>query len=113
VTLQRIAWGLVLAMVLAVGWRYRNSAWVQGWVNPPDTRPAVIKFDNGTVRQMPSASEPASGLASPAKPPGGVRKCKKGSRLIYTDGPCPEGLVEAPLGNGTVNIVPLHGGGSR
>lgn len=96
----------LLVLVLAYGWRYRHSAAVQGLVQTEDTRPASIKFDNGTVR----VAEPASGAsaAAPAKvlPPDQFRRCSDGKSVVYTDRPCPPGSKEMPpLNKGTMNVI--------
>lgn len=101
---------LVFACILAVPWLWQHRH--AGWMHPFSRSSAAdsglhIEFDNGTVRQMPSASEAeaaAAGLA-PFRAPGGVRKCRKGTTTVYTDGPCPPGSHEADLARGTVNVV--------
>jgi len=100
----------VLLGILLVpwGWHHRHDAWMHPFSPAAGPDGGVhIQFDNGTVRQMPSASEAeaaAAGLA-PFRAPGGVRKCRKGATTVYTDGPCPPGSHEADLARGTVNVV--------
>lgn len=103
----KIGIGLFLLMlVLAYGWRYRHSAFMQGLVHTEDTRPANIQFDNGSVRN----AEPASAASSvpPAKvlAPDQFRRCSDGKSVTYTDRPCPHGSKEMPPQNkGTMNVI--------
>lgn len=96
----------VVALVLAYVWRYRHSAVVQGLVQTEDTRPASIKFDNGTVRNTEPAS--AASAVAPAKvlPPDQFRRCSDGKSVVYTDRPCAPGSKELPPQNkGTLNVM--------
>ena len=103
-SVTKVFGGLILLLLLSIGWNLSKSNAVQAWLHPPDRRPATITFDNGTVRQ----TEPASGpvvLGEPILAPGGMRKCKKGKTTVYTDRSCPPGTQEAAITNGTVNVV--------
>lgn len=96
----------LLILLLAYGWRYRNSALIQSWVHPEEPRPANIKFDNGTVRSTEPAS--AASAAAPAKvlPPNQFRRCSDGKSVIYTDRPCAPGSKELPpLNKGTMTVI--------
>ena len=92
-------------MVLSVGWKYKDAALVQEWLSPNRTqaRPA-IQFDNDGPGNAPVSSTmqqpPArKGLA-------GVRKCRQGETVIYTDGDCPAGSREFAVTGGAVTVVP-------
>lgn len=103
-SVTKVFGGLILVLLLSMGWRLSKSNAVQSWLHPPDSRPAAITFDNGTVRQ----TEPASGpvvLGDLIRPPGGMRKCKKGKSTVYTDRSCPPGTQEVAITNGTVNVL--------
>lgn len=104
-SVTRVFAGLILLVLLSIGWRFSRSDTVQAWLHPPDRRPASIVFDNGTVRQTEPASGPVE-LGDPIRPPGGMRKCKKGKETVYTDRSCPPGTREVVIANGTVNVLP-------
>jgi hypothetical protein len=100
--LIKSVFGLALFLILAaVGWRYTGP--------DPSRKPAVV------VSPLPAAisfeGNPSETAVPPRTPPveeqaagtvRGVRKCKKGSTVIYTDQICPKGMqdlrvVERPL----------------
>lgn len=93
-----IAMALMLAIPLA--WRGLQSEQVKQWWNPPPP-PKPFQFDNGTVRQAPP---PTTGAVQTVSP--GLKKCRQGERLVYTDGPCPAGSRPENIG-GTVNVVTM------
>jgi hypothetical protein len=108
--LIKSVFGLALFLILAaVGWRYmgpdphtnanRKPAAV---VSPP---PTAISFE-GT----PSATDPAPRTpAIEAQAPGtvrGVRKCKKGSTVIYTDQICPKGMQDLRVVERELTVLP-------
>jgi hypothetical protein len=105
--IKRIFLGTMLLLVLAMGWRYRNSEFAQNLIHPKEVRPVVIEFDNGSVRQNSAASEPVQASGVQPSPPGTMRKCQKGAAVIYTDNYCPPGMQESGLSRGTVTVV--HG----
>lgn len=102
--IKAIFWVTLLALATAAGWHYRRAEWVQGWIHPRSAKPPAIKFDNGSVRDADASSQPTA-MASQATPLGGIRKCRKGGQVVYTDGTCPPGAQEQPLRNGTVTII--------
>lgn len=103
-TVRLIFGAALLALLVAAGWSLRNSPTLQGWLHPRGQHPPVITFDNGSVRQpAPAASDVA---AVPIKAPGGVRKCRKGKTVVYTDRICPEGMAEEAVANGSVTVLP-------
>ena len=106
-SISRIFYGLALVLVLAVGWHYRNSDTVQSLIDPPSRHPVKVEFDNGT------AHPPAPLQAvEPPKSVAGVRKCKKGNAVIYTDGNCPPDSKELSISSGSVTVVPGQSVGS-
>lgn len=107
-TFQRLLLAIGLVFVVALGWRYRNAPIFMGSAGQPAAAAPAIKFDNGTVRQQPDPASAASAVVQ-SRPtgPGGMRKCKKGSTVVYTDRICPPGTQEMDIG-GNVNVV---GGG--
>ena len=110
-TLTRLIAAALLLLLAALGWRYRDAEAVRQFLSPPaSAKPAPIQFDNGTVRDYaPAASATA---ATPPRPPGGVRKCRKaGGELVYTDGTCPPGSREQALAGGSVNVLPAADAG--
>lgn len=103
--IKTIAKGMAVLMVLSVGWKYKDAALVQEWLAPSRTqaRPA-IKFDNDAPGEAPASSAlehtpSRTGLA-------GVRKCRQGETVIYTDGDCPAGSREFAVTGGAVTVVP-------
>lgn len=100
-----IAKGMAALMVLSVGWKYKDAALVQEWLAPhrAQSRPA-IKFDNDDPGDAPVSSS----LQQPAAKKGiaGVRKCRQGETVIYTDGECPTGSREFAVTGGAVTVVP-------
>ena len=105
-TIKHVFWGFVIALVAAVGWRYKDADAVQQWIHPQSSKPVEIRFDND---QPPGAGPaPLAGEAPITPMPKaatGPHKCKKGNQVIYTDGDCPAGSKEQTIG-GTVTVVP-------
>jgi hypothetical protein len=89
---------LAALLCLALGWRALQTDAFKTWWNPPPP-PKAFQFDNGSVRAAPVA---ASGPAMALNP--GLKKCRQGERVVYTDGPCPAGSKFEAMG-GTVNVV--------
>jgi hypothetical protein len=105
-TIKHVFWGFVIALVSAIGWRYKDADAVQQWIHPQSSKPVEIRFDND---QPPGAGPaPLAGEARITPMPKaatGPHKCKKGNQDIYTDGDCPAGSKEQTIG-GTVTVVP-------
>jgi hypothetical protein len=105
-TFKRLAVTLALVFVALLAWPYRKSAFVQDLMHPDTSKPKVIQFENGTVRQYPTPDEVAVNRARPKpKPLGELRKCKLGASITYTNELCPVGAKEYGLSNGTVNVL--------
>lgn len=85
-------------IVLPLGWRLLQSAADAGWTTPRPA-PKPFTFDNGSVR---APSGPASAVELAARH--GLKKCRRGEQVLYTDGPCPAGSQAADVG-GTVSVV--------
>jgi hypothetical protein len=96
---RALAAALAALLVLPLLWRLSQSDAVRSWWSPPVATAKPFQFDNGTVREPAVA---ASG--STAAVVQGLKKCRVGERLVYTDGPCPKGSAVVPIG-GTVNVV--------
>lgn len=98
-------WGLVIAVLAAIGWRIMHTETAQQWLHPNTTQPVVINFDN---QDAPSAGPPLrpgeSAITPMPKAASGLHKCRKGGQVIYTDGECPAGSKEQTVG-GTVTVV--------
>jgi hypothetical protein len=89
---------LVAVVALPVAWRLVQSAEFKAWMTPQ--APAKpFKFDNGTVREPPASAAGSGTVVSH-----GLKKCRQGERVVYTDGQCPPGSVTVPIG-GTVNVI--------
>ena len=99
-------WGLIIAVLAAIGWRTLHTEAAQQWLHPQTTQPLVINFDN---QEPPSAGPPPqageSTITPMPKAASGLRKCRKGNQVTYTDGDCPAGSKEQTVG-GTVTVVP-------
>ena len=98
--LKRIFMGMAALLLASFVWRQWQSGMLQ-WLHPEQQQKAPeFQFDNGTVRQyQPRVS------VEPLQARGGVRKCKKGDKTLYTDNPCPPNSQELPVNQGTVNVV--------
>jgi hypothetical protein len=83
-----IATVLLLALAAAV-WVYRGEEPLKRYV----------------PREWQGAQSAAGGNA-PAAPAAGLRKCKQGGKLLYTNDDCPKGSVEQPISGGAVTVVP-------
>lgn len=98
--LRLLVAGIALLVGLPMAWRLWQSPQVQAWWRPAPEVSRPIIFDNGTVRQPPA---PASGPMVNVSP--GLKKCRRGDRVIYTDSWCPEGTTPVAIERGTVNVV--------
>lgn len=104
ITFKRLAITFALVFLALLAWRYRNTELIQSFITPTTSTPKPIQFDNGTMRQYLSAAEIAATKPT-TKPPGELRKCKRGAATSYTNDLCPPGAKEYELTNGTVNVV--------
>jgi hypothetical protein len=104
--LIKSVFGLALLLILAaLGWRYMGSDPNRKPAAVVAPLPAAISFE-GT----PSATDPAPRTpAVEAQAPGtvrGVRKCKKGSTVIYTDQICPKGMQDLRVVERELTVLP-------
>ncbi len=108
-SLKNVSIGAAVLLLASIGWRYRNAPVITAWMSPDPPAAAKIEFDNGTVRDYSAASQPGQGNDSRNLGSGGVRKCKKGAEIIYTNEACPQGAKEHQMTGGTISVVPGHG----
>jgi len=89
--------GVVILLALGAAlWFYRDTEPLRHWL------PAEL-------RSMPALPSGGSAAATPAGAnPDGLRKCRQGTRLIYTNGECPRGSVEQAISGGAVTVVPAQ-----
>jgi hypothetical protein len=102
----KTVFGLAVVLILsAVGWRYMGP--------DPSRKPAAV------VSPLPAAisfeSNPSETAVPPRSPPveeqaagtvRGVRKCKKGSTVIYTDPSCPTGMQDLRVKERELTVLP-------
>lgn len=100
---KRLALIVGVLLVLALGWRYRDSVFGPGTADsiPGTPAGAAFKFDNGTNRDLTGTTRVVP------RPAAGPRRCQRGESVVYTDGTCPPGTKEAALGKGTINVVQM------
>jgi len=102
--LHHVFIALAIALVLAIGWRWRDTA--GALLAPPAPPPAPIKFDNGSIRDAQRASAPDTGAPVAVALPGGMRKCVRGTTVLYTDKTCPPGSREQAVRADNVSVLP-------
>lgn len=110
-TIKHIFWGLLFMVLASIGWRYKNAEAVQNFLHPQPTQVADIQFDKmeppsaGPAPGPGESMKPVSQAAPVARKVGGMRKCKKGREVIYTDGDCPTGSKELGMNGGSLTVV--------
>jgi len=96
--MKALTWLAAIGLLLAAAWHYRNAPYVRellaGYKQPAAPNAA------GKDKRSPEGAGPSPGTA-----PGALRKCVSGPRVLYTDGPCPEGSKEQSVEKGTVTVV--------
>lgn len=105
-SIQKIVLVIGLSIVAAAGWRFGQSATFQRWIAPEAPPLPAFQFDNGSARVPDTEPDPEAAPASAARAATGLRKCIRGSQVVYTDGNCPPGSKEQDLTRGTVTVVP-------
>ena len=104
--LIKTIFGLALFVILtAVGWRHMgvDRGRKPAAVTPPLS--AAISFESGPGASAPLP--PARALEEqPAGTVRGVRKCKKGSSVIYTDQTCPKGMQDLRVVEREMTVLP-------
>jgi hypothetical protein len=101
----KTVFGLAVLLILsAIGWRYMGPDLGR---KPPvaTTLPAAISFEGtpsetATPPRAPPVEEQAAGTVR------GVRKCKKGSTVIYTDQICPKGMQDLRVVERELTVLP-------
>ena len=105
-TLKTILIATIVAILFATAWRFKDSEAIRGLVYTGQERVKKIEFDNGTVRSYFPASALGSTGISKGQAISGVRKCKRGEQIIYTDDVCPPGSKDQAIVNGIINVLP-------
>lgn len=97
--------GMLALVVASAGWSALQSGLVKDWLRSSSKPAAAIKFQNdGPSPDAPVAEAPLN-QAITKKGPGGMRKCKKGSTVVYTDRHCPEGSQQKDIDGGSMTVV--------
>lgn len=104
-TVKHIFGGLLVAILASIAWRFGALQGMQDWLHPSPAPQANIQFDK--------LEPPRAGINLDSPPSnqgtrlvGGMRKCKRGNDVIYTDGDCPAGSKEVNIKGGSVTVVP-------
>lgn len=117
---RKIVMGAVLAVLLALVWKYLVSARLTNLV-PERMAPAAIKQDvvqgRELIANVAGGTAAGPGEAKPEAPqadalpqaPSGIHKCKVGNTVTYTDEPCKNRATERPLDRGSVTVVKSQG----
>ena len=107
--IKTIALGVGALLLLSTAWKYKDADVVQDFLhsNRAQAHPPIA-FDNdtqGDPSEPTTSPQPATrtGLA-------GVRKCRQGAKIVYTDGECPAGSREFTVNGGAVTVVPGQSG---
>ncbi len=107
--IKTVAVAILLLVLAAMGWRYRNADWVQSALHPAEHKPLSIPFDKPPDPADAAASLPAPQAVAPPPGPRGVRKCRtKAGEVIYTDNTCPPGAREQAITQGAVTVLPAQ-----
>ncbi|HEX5355388.1 MAG TPA: hypothetical protein VFW93_04160 [Aquabacterium sp.] len=106
---RKILMGAVLAVLLALVWKYFVAGRLSTLV-PEHALPAAIKQEVTQAKEMVSAVSNEAKVAQPAaeslpQAPAGIHKCKVGNTVTYTDEPCKHPSAERPLDKGSVTVV--------
>ncbi|MBI5925365.1 MAG: hypothetical protein HY836_07165 [Aquabacterium sp.] len=106
---RKILVGAVLAVLLALVWKY----FVAGRLNtlvPEHVLPAAIKQEVVQVKELAATVSREAKVERPPveslpQAPAGIHKCKVGDKVTYTDEPCKNPAAERPLDKGSVTVV--------
>jgi hypothetical protein len=102
----KTVFGLALFLILAaVGWRYMGPDPNRKPAIAVSPLPAAISFEGAPSEtavqpRAPPVEEQAAGTVR------GVRKCKKGSTVIYTDQICPKGMQDLRVVERQLTVLP-------
>lgn len=104
-TFKTIFAGVAALLLLSMAWKHKNSDWMQSLTAPArSASQTAIRFDNDAPRSdMPTAGGDKSTSRKGAV---GIRKCRHGEQVTYTDGDCPAGSHEHAVDGGAVTVVP-------
>ncbi len=104
---KTLFWTLLLGLIASFAWHYHDAPLIQRWINPP---PAVVseerswRDDAAERAQTASRARGPSATSTTATAKGGLRKCRQGSTVVYTDDDCPAGTQELRV-SGTVTVL--------
>ncbi len=89
---------LLLVLASLAVWKFRDAEEVRAFFRPrPEAvQPASPRGDDRAADARP--------VARPIPAPG-LRKCRQGAAVTYTNGACPPGYQEQPVDGGTVTVV--------
>ncbi len=102
--------GLLALLVASAAWSLFLSDLVREKAPGSARSAAPITFQNDSPPADAVVAAANPGLNDPIQPDankrglGGMRKCKKGSTMVYTDRPCPEGSQRKTIG-GSMTVV--------
>ncbi|RZL11454.1 MAG: hypothetical protein EOP40_02605 [Rubrivivax sp.] len=104
--------GLLALVVISAGMSLFKADLIRQWPAPSQAKAAAIQFQNDapTADALLVEAAPPAPLVDPIQPDankrglGGMRKCKKGATVVYTDRPCPEGAQRKTI-EGTMTVV--------
>lgn len=117
---RKILMGAVLAVLLALVWKYLVAARLPN-LAPERMVPAAIRQDAVQAKELLTDVAGGEGTAhGESKPevaqaeslpqaPAGIHKCKVGNTVTYTDEPCKSPTAERPLDRGSVTVVKSQG----
>ena len=83
---------LLVAILAGAAWYYRDNPDLRRWLG-----------------QQQAATDTQVKGATPDAAAAGLRKCRGGGKVVYTDGDCPKGSAEQPI-KGSVTVVPSQPG---
>lgn len=106
--MKTIALGVGALLLLSTSWKYKDADVVQDFLhsNRAQAHPPIA-FDNdrqGDLSEPSTSPQPAGTRTGPT----GVRKCRQGEKIVYTDGDCPAGSREVTVNGGAVTVVPAQ-----
>ncbi|MEX8504329.1 hypothetical protein [Leptothrix ochracea] len=108
---KTLFWTLLLGLIASFAWHYHDAPLIQRWIHPPPPVVSEERTWRDEAAERPQAVQPgaapvriAATAATAATAKGGLRKCRQGSTVIYTDDACPAGMQELSL-SGTVTVL--------
>jgi hypothetical protein len=102
----KTVFGLALLMIVtAIGWRCMGPDPTRKSAAVVAPLPAAISFEGSLSASAPPPRGPAVDEQA-AGTVRGVRKCKKGSSVIYTDQACPKGMQDLRVVERELTVLP-------